>query len=390
MEIAALVASRAVPGLAWLVPVVSLVAFNKIAMGTWTGYDSTKESTGFTWNEFLNKWEFMTQQLYDYGIFFLAPIAVLGFVAMYRASWKLAVFFTLWFVPGVLVYTSYYWGNRFAGIAYLRFFLTLFPAMIAAACWYMRRAWDTTAGAIVGRGSIAMPLACGVIVAISAAVGLRNMLPTLQREQANALNLDWTCNQLLLRAPPGSVLFADQGRGPMNSLLNFLQFKGDYELYASAAFEPNGGGWRGNGGPPGRREDDDQPRPMQAARQKYLREVVYKDKSTDDLVHEQHRIVDRALDDGCRAFVLVPTNLLSAFRNRFPTAQKYELKPVMKWKEPAAVPIERTASPLMSQQRMPGFGGRGAQTWQLYEISRKPAVATPAKQNVIAAAQGPS
>src|SRR5256714_13525664 len=36
----------AVPILFWLVPVVALVCFNKAAMGSWTGYDTTNESTG--------------------------------------------------------------------------------------------------------------------------------------------------------------------------------------------------------------------------------------------------------------------------------------------------------------------------------------------------------
>ena len=57
----------------------------------------------------------------------------------------LALLLTLWFVPGVLIYTAYYWGlNRGGGggVGYLRFFLTLFPPAIIAACWVMRRASD--------------------------------------------------------------------------------------------------------------------------------------------------------------------------------------------------------------------------------------------------------
>ena len=89
----------AVPTIAWLVPVGARVAFKEIAMGSWTGYDTTNESTGFSWPEFQNKWEFMAQQLYDYGLFFVVPLAVLGFVAMYQASWRVGLLLTLWFVP---------------------------------------------------------------------------------------------------------------------------------------------------------------------------------------------------------------------------------------------------------------------------------------------------
>ena len=113
----------------------ALLLFNKLAMGSWTGYDTTNESTGFTLKDFQDKWEFMLNQLHSGGLFFIMPIAIFGLGLMFRWSWRLALLMTAWFVPGVLLYTSYYWGNEKPGIAYLRFFLTLFPPVIFAAAW---------------------------------------------------------------------------------------------------------------------------------------------------------------------------------------------------------------------------------------------------------------
>ena len=101
--------------LGWLIPVVALVSFNKCALGSWTGYDTTNESTGFTWKHFSDKWEFMLTQLHGTGLFFLMPIGIFGLALMFRWSWRMALVMTAWFLPGVLLYTSYYWGNELPG-----------------------------------------------------------------------------------------------------------------------------------------------------------------------------------------------------------------------------------------------------------------------------------
>ncbi len=123
------------PLLAWAVPLVTLVTFNYAATGHFTGYDTTHESTGFTLTEFLNKWEFTVQQLYLYGLFVLLPLGLLGMLVMFRHAWRLALLLTLWFVPPVLLYTAYYWGTQAPGTGFLRFFLTLYPPVIAGAFW---------------------------------------------------------------------------------------------------------------------------------------------------------------------------------------------------------------------------------------------------------------
>jgi hypothetical protein len=362
----------AIPVGAWLVPVTALVAFNYFAMGSWTGYDSTNESTGFTWKNFLEKWEFMTQQIYDYGLFFIAPLAVLGMAGMYRASWKLALLLTLWVVPGVVVYTSYYWGlNRTGatGVGYLRFFLTLFPPMIVSACWVMR----SIEGA---RGSVAGPIACGLIVAIAASVGVNNSLPSLSREHAVNWNLAFTMDQITRTIPRGSVVFAESerrgGGGMFSNLLNFLQFKGDYTLYGADAFSPRPAGWRGE-------DDPDQPNPMQPARRKYLVEQVYRGKSIADLEQERKRIIEQALRRGTRVFAIVPSSAVTGWRGRMKSAGDFVATPLARWREPADVPAERGGGPLQPQNRGPGGPGgmRGSQSLTILEITLAPPTTQP-------------
>ena len=367
------------PALAWLVPVLVLVAFNKLSMGTWTGYDSTNESTGFTWKNFNEKWEFMAQQVYDYGLFFVAPLAVLGLALMYRAGWRVALLLTLWFVPGVLIYTAYYWGlNRGGGggVGYLRFFLTLFPPAIVAACWVMKRASQSDALA----GTVAAPIACGIVVAIAAAIGVKNALPALVREHVAGLNLAYTTDQIVRTAPRGSVLFVQQtGGGPVNQMMNFLQFKGDYDLYAADAFARVGLGPRGAMRLGGAR-DEDQPNPLQPARQKFLSEVVYKGKSDADLVNEQNRVMSEALDGRRRVFLVSAGEGLRNFESRYLKGRPFVATTVTHWKELATIPADATATPLQPQQRGPGGPGgpgpgreRGApQAWQVIEITRAP------------------
>src|SRR4029079_15494892 len=83
----------AVPFVAWLVPVAALLVFNRLTIGTLTGYDSSHESTGFTVAQFQDKWECTLQQLHVYGLFFVLPLGVLGMLLMLlgRATWRIGL-----------------------------------------------------------------------------------------------------------------------------------------------------------------------------------------------------------------------------------------------------------------------------------------------------------
>src|SRR5688500_2033424 len=110
----------AVPVIAWAVPVAALAAYNLASSGHLTGYDSTNESIGFSWRDLQNKWQYTIQQLHLYGLFFVFPLGILGMLLMLaRGWWRVGVLMLLWFVPSVLLYMAYYWGQQMPGIAYL-------------------------------------------------------------------------------------------------------------------------------------------------------------------------------------------------------------------------------------------------------------------------------
>jgi hypothetical protein len=368
------------PILGWLIPVLWLLGFNWFAMHTITGYDSTNESSAFTEAGFQQKWEFMVSQLYQYGAFFLLPLTVLGLMLMWRWSARVALAAMLWLMPGVLLYTAYYWGNNNNGLGYLRFFLTLVPAMILPAVWFLRHGayWRADSGEITPRrGSIGMPIACGVYVSLIALMAIRNALPLLERDVSINNNLAYTGQQIASTIPPGSVVLAESrgGRGGGGySLLNYLQWKGDYQLFSADAFT---GGGRGMRNIP---QDPDQPRPLQRERVQYLREKVYP--SIDDLEQNRLELIRSALlaDPARRVFIVAPTNNNSSFLQALFSRQPgglgaaFDTKRINFWKEPLALSPEIGTSPLMM--------GRGAQvnrppmSWQIVEVKFRPGAAT--------------
>ena len=119
----------------WAIPVTLLLVYNLLAMGTLTGYDATNESTGFSWTFFVDNWSTMLGQLNENGLFFVMPLAIAGLVGMFWWDWRGGVLMALWTVPCVLIYTFYYWAPD--AINYLRFVLTILPALAIAAFWVL-------------------------------------------------------------------------------------------------------------------------------------------------------------------------------------------------------------------------------------------------------------
>jgi 4-amino-4-deoxy-L-arabinose transferase-like glycosyltransferase len=366
----------AVPILAWAAPVVALLAFNKVAMGSWTGYDTTNESTGFTWKEFQAKWQFMLGQLHDTGLFFLLPLGVLGMGLIYRWNWRVALLMTMWFVPGTLLYTSYYWGLETRGVGYLRFFLTLFPPVVICAAWLLQYAGNLIpvdghggVGAVPWRrGSIVAPIAAGVVVAIAIGVNVYENVGAMERDFTIATNLADTGHRLFtipnLPPPPAEaskrpILFGDQ-----RQLLNYLQFAGDFECYGQDVFTSRYH-MRMLGG-----SEKDAPNPLQKARLEYIAKV-YKDKTDGDLQMEQNKLIRDALTSGRRVFVALPSSFMTLFRGRLNTAE-FTAVSIERWREPAAMSDEGKKA-LANL----GFGaglmmGRGVpQNWEIVEIKRK-------------------
>ncbi len=331
---------------AWAVPVAGLVLFNLHFLGHYTGYDPTNESGGFTWHEFVSKWEFVSQEMYDNSIFLIPAIAIVGMISIFGRSCRWGFLLASWFLPGALLYTAYYWGGNLVGPGYLRFYLSLFPPLILAAMWLM----VTQARS---------PLAAGVVVAIAAAIGVRVALPTLERDHASNLNLAYTVNGIVATVPSrNAMLIADQAAN-FNVLDNALQFAGDFDLYGTDAFRP----------PITGNLQFDQPTPDQPARRKFLLDV-FKGKNDADLVKEAHRVMQAALNAGEPVFVVLQPAFAESFRRRYMT-DGFTATMVDRWKEPAEVPPEQKAEPLA-----PAFHGfvfdwiRSAQTFEIWRISR--------------------
>ena len=124
-----------VPGLAWCVPVVLLVVYNSATMRHAAGYDTTHESefgVAFKWSYLAKNWEMVVRTFDDLELFFVVPFAVAGLAMVFRRSWRVGLLLLSWVVPGVLLYTSYYWSMEF-DVAYARFYLTFLPALCVAA-----------------------------------------------------------------------------------------------------------------------------------------------------------------------------------------------------------------------------------------------------------------
>ncbi len=369
----------ALPIVAWIVPVLVLVTFNWFAMGHITGYDATHESTGFTTHEFLDKWDSTVYQLYLFGLFLILPLGVAGMVMLYGHSWRMALLLTLWFVPGALLYTAYYWGGNGVppGTAYLRFFLTLLPPMIIGAMWLMRTAGGS------GR-SITRPLAVGILTAATGALGIWASLPELERQHRGNLNLHYSAEQILAHTNPrggvhhpiaGKVLppvaFVDEGAFPQ--LLQYMQFMGDGDWYATDVFDVRGGGgfgivgilMAGGGGTP---------TVLQQERIDYI-DSVRKGKRDGDFIADEHRVMDDAFKAGRKVYLILTAAQTTYFRQRFINSH-YKMTKLDTWIEPCAVhlpaPTDRQSS-LMA----PTWTGEpliqwGREALTMFEVTRSP------------------
>ena len=123
------------PGLAWCLPVVTLLVYNAVHMGHAAGYDTTHESeigVAFQWKFVARNWEMVVRTFDDLELFFVVPFALAGLAMVFRRSWRVGVLLLAWLVPGVLLYASYYWSMDF-DVAYARFYLTFVPALCVAA-----------------------------------------------------------------------------------------------------------------------------------------------------------------------------------------------------------------------------------------------------------------
>ncbi len=410
----------AVPGIAWLVPIATLLIYNKLTLGDWTGYDSTNESSfgaAFTWSKLSATWEEMLRTLHDMGLFFVLPLGVAGLAMLFRRSWQLGFMMLAWVLPGLALYTSYYFSPD-RGIAYARFFLTFFPAILVGVAVCFRD------GILSGKEldahpalSIPLDLAVGLVVAISAGVGLYRAANGMENGEMSARmdiaeefrtreNLSVTGQKLYNLVPAGSVLFTQEG-GIGESPINYLQFIQNWDIFSVDAFSATGGrrGLMGRGPIFGAGQNGAQttptPRPMQKALSDYFA-TLYGDKSMEDLQAEEQRVIDTALNNGRRVFIAASLVNVNSMASNAPLQNgKYDFHRVDRWNDLPEIPnpAEDTSAtggmfggpgaggppggPGGGRRGFGGFGGgfgRGARggpdaaqtlSWALVEVTRK-------------------
>ncbi len=322
-----------VPVLAWCVPFVILLAFNRITMGHWTGYDTTNESTGFTMAQFASKWQFTVQQLHLYGLFFVLPLGLLGMLLMLTSArwWKVGVVMLAWFVPSILLYNAYYWGQNMPGLTYLRFFLTVYPAAIASAVWLVamvaRGAVSAMSDgtAVGGRATVGSYVGATAFTAMVAAVGVYVSLDDLSRLRQLNANLDFSTQKLFDAAPtarpshdgPPPLMFAED-LGVFSRLLMHFQFAANGEWFSATAFTPRGArqsmlmriGPGGQGG-----NDADTPVLIQKTRIQKSQEL-YKGKLASDLAKLEATTINTAIASGRDVYAILTPASTPEYQDR--------------------------------------------------------------------------
>ncbi len=349
-------------GLAWAVPVGAMAAYNLHAMRTLTGYDPTNESTGFAWANFVENWDTMLRELNTTGLCFTLPLALLGSVVMWRRDWRTSLLLTLWAVPNLLLYTAYYWApDSTTSISYLRFTLTVFPALAAAAV--LGAQWIATAAGTRPMATVAG----GLVVAVGCATGLWGGLENSAIEA--------TTNRAVLRGaqtvrslcPAGSVVF-----GP-DRTLNYLQFAGDYHLYDTTQFDRRFVQQMGT-------IDPNAPTGLQPQRAAAIY-AAHKDDTDAELLADEIRLVTDAQSAGRRVFVLEPATGRSNVA-RLVSRGRFVSTVVGGWDE---TPEERLRAKRktagMNAKRAAALAANAAVTWQVIELKAPVPLALPSKRH---------
>ncbi len=224
--------------LGWLIPVVGLLIYNLVAMRTPTGYDPTNESKpgqAFTLDHFYDNWETMLRHLATYGLFFVFPIGVVGLAWMFAWRRRVALVMAAWILPCMACYTFYYWAPDGTNIGYLRFFLTIFPALVLCAMWAIGDLGYLVSLKTQSRFTRGVAMTIAPLIAIIAtAVHLQNDTRDLETIQYSRLMLKINADQVLDVVPANSVIFA-----PDYQLFHHLQFMRDYTLYDANTFRAN-------------------------------------------------------------------------------------------------------------------------------------------------------
>ena len=371
---------------AWNLPILTLVAHNRWAFGSWTGYDPCNESTGFAWAFFRDNWDTMLHQLGGVGLIFFFPLGLAGLVFMLWHARRLGLFMAAWILPNVLTYTFYYWAPD--GLGYLRFFLTVLPPLAVCGLWLLHVLGEGLTAARPGHPPPhrhpSVFIAAGVLAILTAGANLDSAASALGNDLLSRDALRRRVNDILAEAPAGSVLFAQD-----DSLLHCLQFHGALVLYSQGIFD--------------RKAVEalpainlTSPQGLQPQRSLALRERFGK-LTQPQLTQQQRRIAEEALAAGHRVFALrrgEPALRKPADKPARPAASKASAAPPV-WFVPGAFPAAQfrqtvvcswsdgpgmpgkpaPAKPRGRKPDVPRPDNRTGATWWLVEITAQPPTA---------------
>jgi hypothetical protein len=338
-------------GLAWTIPVLVLVAYNWHSFHHLTGYDPTNESSGFSLANFRLNWETMLRQLYNMGLFFILPFSAFGLVALCGWSWRFGLVLAAWVVPNLMLYAAYYWAPGGGTFMYLRFFLSVLPGLALPAAWALRRQ-TLTAGPRLPR--IMATLGVGLVVAIGCGVSVSAATGEQESDAATNAVLATASEQIAKACPAGSTIFAPR------PLLNWLQFAGDYSLYAPESFDHDAIQRYVRATP-------DAPSPLQPQRAMEAYQT-FGDYTDRQLMAEQRRVVLDALRAGHHAFVIYPQDLRERSLDFLAGSRAFSTREVGNWYDPSPTILVDRQRWMGSAQVRSRDDQDPARTWAVVEI----------------------
>ena len=385
--------------LGWAVPVAILVSYNLRAMGTLTGYDNTNESaigSAFKWEHFHVNWYTTVTQLNDIALAFVLPLGLAGLVWMFRWNFRLATAMLLWIVPSAIAYTSYYWApQQEVATRYMRFFLTIMPALAVCAFAGLSRVAIVVQGRAAG--GVASTVAAGLLATLAAVQGAYEAVPAAEADATGRQVLAYNVQAVKERIRTAGFKEEDAViiSGDIQAL-NWLQFATRVRLYNASLFSE-----RIIRELTSSQRNPDDPDSLDPHRRQALRERI--EKLTEErigkplaglgsgtraleifrtLEAQEKRIVADALAHGRGVFILdsgfPATRRLGAI-----DAKLYDLKTVARWSAPVQNPpeAERPTS-LRTAGRGRDNGSVRAEryvrtTWSLMQIVKKPPTTRP-------------
>ncbi len=309
----ALIAAAAIAG------AVPLFLHQWIAFGSplTTGYELCGESTAFAWHWFREHWWLALRKLTTAGLLWVFPLGLVGLGWLAARDAKRALFLGLWAVPGILLYTAYYWLPKQDNLAYIRFFLSFFPPLILAAVVLLgapgrRKSWWSAVQ--------------GLLVLLLAGMNLSASTRRLDQRMSELQFTKTTGEAVSAHLPAGAGLMATP------RVLSYLEFVVDNQLFSIRIFERDFIQGIANAAKRGG--------PSILIRQRLEQQVrLLGDKTDQQLAELQGELITETLARGGRFMLAATDDEARHVRNRL--AKKLRLQMVSTWVETQAGPGDK-------------------------------------------------